>query len=291
MGSAPAPTIPGIPTVPMSHAASPPTAPPGLQMPRPQLRAITELAPPSQLDIDWSPVLTRNNERIIKLGNLNVISSPAANSPASKGGEEASKKFSRFFGGATTKKRQRLVMITSSARVILAAAGGDEKKAKLELNLLAAGTSCKPVQDSKTGLTAFSINTVSFTVSAPMTRKLTASQRDKNFSFEDPRATTSDPEGSKYSTQEWLEAIDRAKEVAQSQAIANSYSGESQYGDLASTMSSPTSASGGDGGVEQQSMHSGRNTLRKEQGDNESVKSRKPRFSKRHSKSGLAAVF
>jgi 3-phosphoinositide dependent protein kinase-1 len=290
VGSAPAPHITGVPTAPISHAASPPTAPPGLQMTRPQLRAITELAPPSQLDIDWSPVLTRNNERIIKLGNLIVISSPAAHSPTSKGGEEASKKFSRFFGGATTKKRQRLVMITSSARVILAAAGGDEKKAKLELNLLASGTSCKPVQDTKTGLTAFSINTVSTTVST-IPSKANSIQRDKHFSFEDPRATTSDPEGSKYSTQEWLEAIDRAKEVAQSQAIANSYSGESQYGDLASTMSSPTSASGGDGGGEPQSLHSGRNTLRKEQGDNESVKSRKPRFSKRHSKSGLAAVF
>lgn len=88
-----------------------------------------------------------------------------------------------------------------------------------------------------------------------------------------------------------MDCIERAKEMAQSQSIANSYSGESQYGDLASTISSPASASGGDGGAEQQSIHSVRNTLRKEQGDNESVKSRKPRFSKRHSKSGLAAVF
>lgn len=161
MSSAPAPTIPGIPTVPSSHAASPPTAQSVQQMPRPQLRAITELAPPSQLDIDWSPVLTRNNERIIKLGNLNVISSPAPHSPTSKGGEEASRKFSRFFGGATTKKRQRLVMITSSARVIIAAAGGDEKKAKLDINLLANGTSWKTIQDNK-GLTAFCIDTVSY---------------------------------------------------------------------------------------------------------------------------------
>ncbi|KAI4729438.1 Pkinase-domain-containing protein [Aureobasidium sp. EXF-10728] len=292
MGSAPAPTIPGIPTVgiPSSHAASPPSAQSVQQMPRPQLRAITELAPPSQLDIDWSPVLTRNNERIIKLGNLNVISSPAPHSPTSRGTEEASRKFSRFFGGATTKKRQRLVMITSSARVIICAAGTDEKKAKLDLNLLANGTSWKTVQDNK-GLTAFCIDTVSCTLLMKATLKLTAIKRDKHFSFEDPRATTSDPEGSKYSTQEWMEAIDRAKDVALSQSIANSYSGESQYGDLASTMSSPTSASGGDGGGEQQSIHSTRNTLRKEPGDNESVKSRKPRFSKRHSKSGLAAVF
>ncbi|KAI5209971.1 Pkinase-domain-containing protein [Aureobasidium subglaciale] len=275
MASAPTPTIPGVPMATGSHAASPPTAPSAQQMARPQLRAITELAPPSQLDIDWSPVLTRNNERIIKLGNLNVISSPAPHSPTAKGGEEASRKFSRFFGGAATKKRQRLVMITSSARVIIAAAGGDEKKAKLDLNLLANGTSWKTVLDNK-GLTAFCIDTY---------------KRDKHFSFEDPRATTSDPDGSKYSTKEWMDAIDRAKDVALSQSMADSYSGESQYGDLASTMSSPTSASGGDGGGEQQSIHSVRNTLRKDPGDNESVKSRKPRFSKRHSKSGLAAVF
>lgn len=160
MASAPPPTIPGIPTVPSTHAASPPSVQASQSTPRPQLRAITELAPPSQLDIDWSPVLTRNNERIMKLGNLNVISSPAPHSPTGKGSEEAPRKFSRFFGGATTKKRQRLVMITSSARVIIAAAGGDEKKAKMDINLLALGTSWKTLQDAK-GLTAFCIDTVS----------------------------------------------------------------------------------------------------------------------------------
>ena len=158
--AAPAPIIPGIPMVPSVHTASPPTSQPPQQAPRPQLRAITEVAPPSQLDIDWSPVLTRNNERIMKLGNLNVVSSPAPHSPTSRGAEEAPRKFSRFFGGATTKKRQRLVMITSSARVIIAAAGGDEKKAKMEINLLGPGTSFKSYQDSK-GLTAFCIDTVS----------------------------------------------------------------------------------------------------------------------------------
>ena len=96
----------------------------------------------------------------MKLGNLNVISSPAPHSPTGKGSEEAPRKFSRFFGGATTKKRQRLVMITSSARVIIAAAGGDEKKAKMDINLLALGTSWKTFQDAK-GLTAFWIDTVS----------------------------------------------------------------------------------------------------------------------------------
>lgn len=159
--AAPPPNIPGVPMAPSSHAASPPNVQTAQQQSRPQLRAITELAPPSQLDIDWSPVLSRNNERIMKLGNLNVTSSPAPHSPTSKGGEEAPRKFSRFFGGATTKKRQRLVMITSSARVIIAAAGGDEKKAKMDINLLTPGTSWKSYQDAK-GLTAFCIDNVSF---------------------------------------------------------------------------------------------------------------------------------
>lgn len=101
-------------------------------------RIITELPPPTQLDIEWSPVLTRTNERILKLGDLMVISSPIPNSPHGKGEHgEAHKKFSRFFGGSTMKKKQRLVMVTSSGRVVLAPAGGDEKKAKQEISLLA----------------------------------------------------------------------------------------------------------------------------------------------------------
>lgn len=89
--------------------------------------------------------------------------------------------------------------------------------------------------------------------------------------------------------------IDRAKEIAISQSVAHSYSSDSAYNDLASSVSSPASANGGEGG--DQGVPSiyggkeGRNTLRKEQGDTESLKGRKPRFSKRHSKSGLAAVF
>lgn len=105
---------------------------------RPQPRVITELPPPTQLDIEWSPVLTRNNERILKLGNLLVLTSSITHSPNSKNGEEVHERkgLSRFFGGSTTKKRQRLVIVTSSARLIFAAAGGDEKKKKSELSLL-----------------------------------------------------------------------------------------------------------------------------------------------------------
>ena len=132
---------------------------------RPAPRIITELPPPSQLDIEWSPVLTRNNERILKLGNLLVLSTPAPYSPSSRSGaqgieSEAPSKFSRFFGGGTTKKRQRLVMVTSSARIIMAAAGGDEKKTKIEISLLTAGCGWRKAQDPK-GMTYWCIDTVS----------------------------------------------------------------------------------------------------------------------------------
>lgn len=124
-------------------------------------RLITELPAPSQLDIEWSPVLTKNNERILKLGNLVVLSSPASHSPVSKHGEyEAPSKFSRFFGGSTTKKRQRLVMITSSGRIIMAASGGDEKKTKTELSLIAPGTHYRTSTDSK-GVSCWIVDTVS----------------------------------------------------------------------------------------------------------------------------------
>jgi 3-phosphoinositide dependent protein kinase-1 len=125
-------------------------------------RVITELSPPSQLDIEWSPVLTKNNERILRLGNLVVLSSPALHSPTSRNGNgdtDTPKKFSRFFGGSTTKKRQRLVMVTSSARIILAAAGGDEKKAKVEISLLAPGTQYRSTVDAK-GSSCWIVDTV-----------------------------------------------------------------------------------------------------------------------------------
>jgi 3-phosphoinositide dependent protein kinase-1 len=132
---------------------------------KPQPRVITELPPPTQLDIEWSPVLTRNNERILKLGNLMVLSTPMTNSPPSKNGEqgEGHKKLSRFFGGSTTKKRQRLVMVTSSGRIILAAAGGDEKKSKTEISLLDPECTWRIQMDAK-GQTVWCVDSVSIFV-------------------------------------------------------------------------------------------------------------------------------
>lgn len=125
-------------------------------------RVITELPPPSQLDIEWSPVLKKDNERILKLGILTVMSSHASHSPGSNGNgdSETHRKFSRFFGGSTTKKKQRLVMITSQARIILTAAGGDEKRAKLEISLLAPKTTYRSIVDAK-GAASLIVDTVS----------------------------------------------------------------------------------------------------------------------------------
>jgi 3-phosphoinositide dependent protein kinase-1 len=127
---------------------------------RPQPRVITELPPPSQLDIEWSPVLTRNNERILKLGNMSVLSTPKPHSPHSG---EGGGKLSRLFGGNGAKKKQRLVMVTSSGRIILAAAGGEEKKSKSEIPLLQSGCQFSSSTDSK-GVTHWIVDTVSESV-------------------------------------------------------------------------------------------------------------------------------
>jgi 3-phosphoinositide dependent protein kinase-1 len=129
---------------------------------RPTPRLITELPPPSQLDIEWSPVLTKRDERILKLGNMFVTQHPPGHPVGGAGAEAAAetpKKFSRFFSSNTVKKRQRLVMITSNARVLMCAAGTNDKKLKEEISLLSSGCTWRSFQDSK-GLTAWFVETV-----------------------------------------------------------------------------------------------------------------------------------
>ncbi len=144
-------------TVPQTTTAAV-TSTSGPQRPKP--RVITELPPPSQLDIDWSPVLTKRDERILKLGNMFVTQHPAGHPVGGKEeSNESSKKFSRFFGGNAIKKRSRLVMITSNARVLMCAAGTNDKKLKEEVSLLPSGSSWRSFQDSK-GLTAWLVENV-----------------------------------------------------------------------------------------------------------------------------------
>ncbi|KAJ5795537.1 uncharacterized protein N7518_004077 [Penicillium psychrosexuale] len=239
-------------------------------------RVVTELPPPSQLDIEWSPVLNKSNERILKLGNLVVLSSAASHSPSSKnssGEFDAPRKFSRFFSGSATKKRQRLVMVTSSGRIILAASGGDDKKIKLEIPLLAPGTSYRSTTDSK-GISSWIVDT-----------------REKHYVFEDPKPSASNAGATAIQVQEWLDALDRSREMSQEQSAGFS---DDAFRDLSSGFPSPANTLDRTSDMQKDDRgppSSGRNHLVKQQAtDSESTKGRK-RFSKRHSKNGLAAVF
>ncbi|KAK3387451.1 kinase-like domain-containing protein [Podospora didyma] len=240
-------------------------------------RIITELPPPTQLDIEWSPVLTRNNERILRLGDLMVVSSPIPNSPHGREGD-GHKKLSRFFGGNTTKKRQRLVMITSSGRIVLAPAGGDEKRAKQEISLL--GTDCvwRSQVDAK-GQTVWCVDTGGV-----------------HYTFEEPKASSQGDGSTKFSADDWLESLERAKDLAISQNLVGSYSNENGFGDMSSSMSSPASTMGGRANFPEGfsiSDRAGRNQLTKSQAslDDAPVVVKRNRFSKRQSKNGLGAAF
>ncbi|RDW72065.1 putative 3-phosphoinositide-dependent protein kinase 1 [Coleophoma crateriformis] len=246
---------------------------------RPAPRIITELPPPTQLDIEWSPVLTRNNERILKLGNVMVLSSPLPHSP--KHGEDGheKKKLSRFFGGSTTKKRQRLVMVTSSARIIMAAAGGDEKKAKGEISLLGSECTWRTQIDAK-GQTVWCVDT-----------------RGMHYTFEDIKTSTTTADPNKTSAQEWIESLERAKDLAYSQSMSGSYNSETGF-DIPSSVSSPSSTIHGSSIYQEGyavSDRSGRNHLTKSQaslgGEDAEAKNKRNRFSKRQSKNGLSTPF
>ncbi|KFA53242.1 hypothetical protein S40293_04708 [Stachybotrys chartarum IBT 40293] len=235
-------------------------------------RLITELPPPTQLDIEWSPVLTKNNERILKLGDLMVISTPLPNSPHGKGGEEGHKKLSRFFGGSTTKKRQRLVMVTSSGRILLAPAGGDDKRAKQELSLLAPDCFWRSHQDAK-GQMVWSVDV-----------------GGQHYTFEDNKGTTS-TEAGRPSAEEWVECLERAKEYALTQRNT-SYGGDDAFPG-SSAMSSPTSTLGGPANYPD--THAGdrtsRHHLSKSQASLEDPAPKRSRFSKRQSRNGLGPAF
>lgn len=126
--------------------------------------------------------------------------------------------------------------------------------------------------------------------------KRQASQKDKHITFEDPQATAADPDGSKYNCQEWIEMLERAREFAYTQSLTTTYPNDSTLSNTLNELSSLSSPS--DGGLDAPGELSsgnalGRARLRKDEGnsDGDSLKGGRKRFSKRHSKNGLAAVF
>ncbi|KAI1095228.1 kinase-like protein [Rostrohypoxylon terebratum] len=252
-------------------SSRPPTTGNGLNGPsRAPGRIITDIPPPSQLDIEWSPVLTRTNERILRLGDLMVMSSPIPNSPHGKG-DEGHRKFSRFFGGSTTKKRQRLVMITSSGRIVLAPAGGEEKKAKLEISLLAPDCSWKTQIDAK-GQTVWCVDSAGI-----------------HYTFEDVKPPSS-LEAPRLTADDWLETLQQARDFAVSLNLSRSYTSDNAFGEMSSSMSSPASTFGPEGYNINDRSH--RNHLSKSQASLEdAANTKRNRFSKRQSKQGLGSAF
>lgn len=261
-------------------------------------RIITELPPPTQLDIEWSPVLTRNNERILKLGNLMVTSSPINNSP--DGSKERGSKLARFFGGSTIKKRQRLVLLTSSARIILVPAGGSEKKAKTEISLLANDCSWRVQTDTK-GQSGWCVDTVGSPGSLLSCFTPDTWQRGTHYTFEEPRSSN---QQIATAPEEWIETLESAREFAMSQNALGANNSESFDINNESGVSSPSSTLGGSSVYPESVMNErqgGRRNLTKSQAsfqmggmndmEETPVKERKHRFSKRSSKNGLAAVF
>ncbi|KAK8920556.1 hypothetical protein H634G_02298 [Metarhizium anisopliae BRIP 53293] len=237
-------------------------------------RIITELPPPTQLDIEWSPVLTKNNERILKLGDLMVVSSPLPNSIHRKGSDEGHKKLSRFFGGSTTKKRQRLVMVTSSGRIVLAPAGGEEKRAKQELSLLASDSCWRTQRDAK-GQLVWCVDTAGY-----------------HYTFEESKPSINSDE-ERPSAEEWVECLYKAKDMALSQS-ANAQRNDGPFGDMSSAVSSPSSTLGSRAHhADNHTTHDrgGRNHLSKTQPSHDDFTPKRNRFSKRQSRNGLGSAF
>jgi len=238
---------------------------------------ITELPPPTSLDIEWSPILTKNNERILRIGELMVLSSPLPKESNGKGSEDGHKKLSRFFGGSTTKKRQRTVIVTSCGRILMAPAGGDDKRTKQELSLLASDCTWKTQYDAK-GQLVWSVDTGGF-----------------HYTFEDNKNSSSTDLG-RASAEEWAECLERAKEYALTQDVNTSYNNDGEIGDM-STVSSPANTLQGRSTNNFEnygsSDRSGRSHLSKSQASLEdpTPAPKRNRFSKRQSRSGLDSAF
>lgn len=256
---------------PIATSRSAPPTQPNLPNGSSRSNWIIELPPPTHLDIEWSPILTRNNERILRIGELMVIVSPLPSGSNGKGSEDGHKKLSRFFGGSTTKKRQRTVLVTSSGRIVMAPAGGEDKRTKQEISILASDCTWRTQHDAK-GQLVWCVDT-----------------GGSHYTFEDTKNSSS-TDLARASAEEWVECLDRAKEYALSQDTDAAYEADSAYRDISSA-SSPSGTLALDSYAP--SERPGRSHLSKSQGSLEdpSPAPKRNRFSKRQSRNGLDSAF
>lgn len=110
--------------------------------------------------------------------------------------------------------------------------------------------------------------------------------------FEDPKQSSSDVAATALSTQEWLDTLDRAKEIAMSQHGNNTYPGDEGIRDMSSGLSSHANTIDQTSDFPADNSGATKATLVKHQAaaEPDPVKGKK-RFSRRHSKNGLSAVF
>ena len=111
--------------------------------------------------------------------------------------------------------------------------------------------------------------------------------------FEDFKANTGDSGSSVRSTQEWMQIIDEVKQQSRHQPMTGSYSGDSING-LSPQLTRNTSFGPKPSSPDKdaRSIPMQRKTLRKDpNATDEDAKGGRRRFSRRHSKNGLAAVF
>ena len=124
-------------------------------------------------------------------------------------------------------------------------------------------------------------------------------QRGTHYTFEDTKTSVTSNDPSKTSAQEWIEVIERAKDMALSQSMVGSYNSDTGF-DMSSAATSPSSTIHGTSIYQDGYGHSdrsGRHHLTKSQaslGGEEALgdaKKKSHRFSKRQSKTGLSTPF
>lgn len=122
--------------------------------------------------------------------------------------------------------------------------------------------------------------------------RLTLLQAGYHYTFEESKSTVNDEERS--SADEWVECLDKARDMALSQSANNIQGSDVTFGDMSSVVSSPASTLGGRAQYsDSHSTHdrSGRNHLSKSQPSHDDFAPKRNRFSKRQSRNGLGSAF
>ena len=111
---------------------------------------------------------------------------------------------------------------------------------------------------------------------------------DKRFVFENPKSSNNIGTTA-MSAQEWLDTLDWAREMAVQNSAPNS--ADEAFRDLSSGLSSHANTLDRNSDILTDGAPAGRSTLVKPQPTDSDSSKAKKRFSRRHSRNGLAAVF